>query len=234
MGNVPRIRYYDGYRDVVDGMVTQSLIHETGRRAVYEDSGNGARMIFKGSGFTYDEAGLLDGGIVSDFYLVAEDGERMQRIWAADIRIKNVAFEDSFSIYTWLFSEVYNADNKYFGSPDQDGLNAGKGNDQVWGAAGDDSLVFSLGNDRLRGGGGSDQFVIEMYSHRGTIVDFDAEGGVGEQDFIVLRNFEFADIDDIRRSGRHDTVIEVNSDRYTLLDVRPSELDETDFIYQPY
>jgi Ca2+-binding RTX toxin-like protein len=236
MGKVSRIRFYEGYREVLDGLVSQSLVEDKRSRAVYEDSENGARLLFEGSGFTYDEAGLLKGGIVSDFFLVAEDGERLQRISAADIRIRNVTFENPLSIYNWLFGKVYDTDNKYFGSRGPDGLNAGMGKDQVWGSAGDDSLAFSLGNDRLIGGGGSDDFIIELYSRRGTVVDFDADGSDGTQDHIVTRFFEFADIEelgDIRRSGRHDTVIEMASHWFKLLDVRPSELDETDFIYDP-
>ena len=107
-------------------------------------------------------------------------------------------------------------------------MNGEGGNDILEGRGGADTLSGGIGKDILVGGVGFDTFVFTTDFGRDVITDFNADGGPGAQDHIQAT---FPGAEDVHKSGKHDTVVDFGSgDTLTLLNVKPSHLDASDFI----
>jgi hypothetical protein len=76
----------------------------------------------------------------------------------------------------------------------------------------------------MTGGTGFDTFICTA-SDDDTIMDFDARGGIGKQDFIDINGTDF----DAVRSGRN-TIVTVAGDEILLIGIKPKEIDASDFI----
>ncbi len=113
-----------------------------------------------------------------------------------------------------------------FGAGGKDKLNGGGGTDTLSGGAKRDVLIGSKGADVLTGGAGSDRFIFKKTDGNDTITDF--QDGL---DKIVVKSgaSSFSDLDISRVDG--DTVIDFARVSITLEDIRPVDIDVSDFIF---
>jgi Ca2+-binding RTX toxin-like protein len=82
------------------------------------------------------------------------------------------------------------------------------------------------GSDRMTGGRGSDTFVFgSNQSGRDVIIDFDAVGGVGRQDFLLISS-EY----NLAKSGNNTIITYGDGDEILLLGVKPKQIDDSDFV----
>jgi len=113
------------------------------------------------------------------------------------------------------------------GSNDHDLLAGIDGSDRLSGKGGDDLLHGGRGDDRLTGGGGSDVFKFYQDDNsRDVVTDFDANGGLGDQDQLDLQGYAYQ----VQKLGKHNTLITFDDEEIVLLDVKPAEIDDTDFV----
>jgi Ca2+-binding RTX toxin-like protein len=125
-----------------------------------------------------------------------------------------------------VLGRIFSGNLKMIGTAGDDFLETGRGNDQVLGGKGNDTLDGGLGKDVLTGGAGSDTFHFIVGDGYDTITDFDADGGIGHQDFI---SGNFSDVTSIDQVGAN-TVIHFGAhDTLTLLHVNTTQIDANDF-----
>jgi len=198
----------------------------TGNKAVVKDGASLDQLIFEGDHLTYRD-GLINSGTIDRLTIANEAGKPVQTFSNLHINARNLTGETMLEFTESLFQRILTRDTQVIGTRLDDVIQTSIGDDRLLGGGGDDILHAGPGRDVLIGGTGNDTFFFVGGSGRDTIVDFDADGGAGRQDFI---DAVFFDIDDIRRDGR-DTIIDFgDGERIRLLDVRPSHIDESDFI----
>nr|MDJ0820284.1 VCBS domain-containing protein [Paracoccaceae bacterium] len=123
-------------------------------------------------------------------------------------------------------------DDALLGGSGNDTLAGGRGDDLIVGGRGDDVLRGGIGDDTLIGGRGDDTFVFAAGSQHDIVLDFHAGGSV---DKIVLRNLGLTSLADVFAVGQDTSVgfvLQVGSDRLTLIGVSSSELTAEDFVFQ--
>jgi serralysin len=135
--------------------------------------------------------------------------------------------DDPYALETFLFS----FNDTIVGSMAGAYIKAGAGNDMVSGRGGNDEIYGGIGKDVLVGGLGNDLFVFARGDGKDIIVDFDAKGGIGNQDHILLTGDTFDTLEFQRRGD--DVVVQLGEgDMLRLLDVKLRDFDETDFMRQ--
>lgn len=192
---------------------------------------NDLTMVLTGTGFAADDEGLSAGKIKSVNFFNAE-GDKLATV--TDISISAAAFSDRlnetdttnvFLNLAFKGKDVHRASNL------GDTLFAGKGNDRLIGGDGTDSLFSGAGRDRLSGGDGGDLFYYRKGDGHDVILDFDAVGGFGEQDFVSVDNDMVADAT-IRKSGRSDTLVDFGGgDTILFRGVKPAQIDKFDDMF---
>jgi len=119
------------------------------------------------------------------------------------------------------------ASNALSGFDGADTIRGGGGNDVIKGGIGMDMLEGGSGKDRLTGGDDVDLFFFRRGFSKDVITDFDAKGGVGNQDFIeIMADAKF----DIEKDGRNTVIDFGKGSTLTLLDVRASQVTDADFM----
>jgi hypothetical protein len=130
------------------------------------------------------------------------------------------------AVFAIWFSTVIDGAN-FIGTRNAEVMEGYGANDWLRGLGGADTLAGRSGNDRLYGGKDSDVFVFEADWGKDRIMDFDPSGGPGQQDFI---DADPADIVDKDRDGKNTVLDFGNGDTLTLMNVKPSEITDADFL----
>jgi Ca2+-binding RTX toxin-like protein len=187
---------------------------------------NDFTMVLTGTGLAGDSEGLTAGKIKSVNFFNA-DSDKLATV--TDILVNATAFSerlnetDTASVFVNLAfkgKDVHRASNL------GDTLLAGKGNDRLIGGDGVDSLFSGGGKDKLSGGDEGDLFYYRKGDGRDVILDFDAVGGPGEQDFVSVDNGMVNDAT-IRKSGKNDTLVDFgDGDSILFKGVKPGQIDK--------
>jgi Ca2+-binding RTX toxin-like protein len=179
-------------------------------------------VTFRGKGFVYDGDGDLIEGTVTSVTFTSGDNDyiKLSGLSLSAVHAQQLA-EDSPLL---IFLEQMTGKDRVFGSADNDRLVGLAGDDFLFGKAGNDVLDGGFGKNVLTGGKGFDTFVCTA-TDGDTIMDFDARGGIGKQDFIDINGTNF----DVARSGRN-TIVTVLGDEILLIGIKPKEIDASDFI----
>jgi len=194
----------------------------TSHYASYTDGNNFQRIVFKGSGLTY-EGDKITGGTVDKIIFENSDGQAMVTLTDGNFNAKQITHiltgENGVEIF---LDTIRSGKDTITGSDISDYLNGGMGNDTIDGGKSADTLYGGKGNDRLHGAAGSDTFLIAP--GKDIVDDFDANGGGSKQDYIDGHKSDF----DIEKSG-HDVILHSDQGTLTLLDVKMSEITAADF-----
>jgi len=180
-------------------------------------------VTFEGKGFVYDGNGDFIQGTVTSVTFTSGDNDylTLSGLNISAVHAQQLA-EDSPLL---IFIEQMAGRDRVFGSADSDRLVGMGGDDFLFGKAGNDVLDGGFGRNVLTGGKGFDTFICTASDGGDKIMDFDAHGGIGKQDFIDINGTEF----DVHRSGRN-TVVTVLDDEILLIGIKPREIDASDFI----
>lgn len=187
---------------------------------------SGYSLVLKGKGLVYDGADLV-GGKIETISLFNTEGTLCMSVTGSVLQADNLF---STSLGVWGLDVVQKAmsgNDKAIGSIGDDFLFGGAGRDTLLGKAGDDVIQGGLGNDRMTGGNGADSFLKEFEVDHDVITDFQSEGDLALHDQITT----YVGGWEVRKSGR-DTIVEFsNGSTITLLDFKPSQLDDGDIYY---
>lgn len=214
---------YDTPREIDDGALTLG----TDRKAVFEDHASGDKMILEGKGLEYEQ-GILSDGKVQKLSFVDASGEKFLLISGFNIDARFLVGHDILEQVEFLSKTINEKDLRIIGTGRTDLLFSLGGDDVIFGRGGHDTLSGGEGKDVLIGGVGNDYFVFYEGFGRDTVRDFDASGGLGHQDYIQAI---YDDIEAITRSGKNTIVDFGDGDRLTLIDIRPSQIGESDFVF---
>ncbi|CAN7419259.1 calcium-binding protein [Rhizobium sp. LjRoot254] len=196
----------------------------SGRSARFiETSGGADQIILFGENFTYSSNNIV-GGVIERIVFSNVSGAGYATISGLNINAKQ--FDDAAPLsFNALLEAATKGDDLAKGSNDNDFLYSGLGNDRLVGLDGEDEFLGYAGRDRMTGGEGSDVFRFLHNDGRDVITDFDANGGTGNQDFIkTMLEFE------IRKSGINTVIDFGEGNMVTLLNVKLSDVDISDFI----
>lgn len=165
----------------------------------------------------------LTGGTVDTIVFTDESGNRVANIKGFQLSLSE--YYEAFGGHPPDFDQIVRAAmagrDTVLGSTRGEALYGYGGADVIKGGNGRDDLHGGPGWDKLTGGKGSDQFFFQPGDGRDVIKDFDARGGPGRQDFIVIENG--GDIS-IHKHG-HDTLIRYGNGAEILLeDVARSDI----------
>lgn len=186
---------------------------------------DGDRIIFKGSDLTYKN-GLLTSGVVDSFVFQNEAGKKLVSFTGIDFDAATVSAAPPQALLEYTFIFGLRHDNLMLGSKGSDEMNGMLGNDVIKGFAGGDRLSGGVGNDVLTGGSGEDEFSFSSGDGRDRITDFDADFGDGKQDLL---DADFGDIVSITNVKGNATINFGDGDVVTLVGVKASEIDISDF-----
>jgi len=198
----------------------------TKTKAVFMDFSTGQRVVLEGQALDF-ENGLLVGGTVQKLSFVTAEGEVKQTISNFKVNA-GLLGGDTFSDQMLDLATRF-----FFNGIKVVGANVGEpiatflGNDILLGRGGDDTLNGGTGNDKYTGGTGNDTFIFATGGGKDTITDFDAVGGAGLQDYISAT---FPGADAITEDGKNTIIDFGGGDTLTLLNVKPTQIDVSDFI----
>jgi Ca2+-binding RTX toxin-like protein len=196
--------------------VTQSNNH----KAIYHDPMLLNSLVVEGTKLKYKDGDFVSGEVDK---MTFKDAEGLT-IATFKGEIKN--FDDIHEFIGSGFGENYMfmGNDKIVGSGYADTLHGGASRDKVSGRGGEDIIMGGRGKDQLTGGSDSDTFYFFEGDGHDVITDFDAIGLDGEQDYLGC-----PEPLSIKKSG-HDTVLTFEGGgTLTLLDVKPSQIDNADF-----
>jgi len=202
------------------------LLQATKSKFVIQSTG-GDQLVFTGKKFDYD-GGFIADGTVTGIEVRNDTGQLIQRGFNFSIDAGTAYGDNWNTVYASLAIQILTNGAKVTGSKGDDRqLIFLGGNDVVDGRGGDDFIDGGAGRDRLTGGLGSDTFGFRDGNGRDVITDFDADGGVGQQDFIdATYPGDLAVI----QVGKNTIINFGDGDTLTLLGVKASHIDATDFI----
>jgi hypothetical protein len=214
--------FYTGDEDLNDF----ALMSGTKTRAVFVDRTSLDEVIVEGKNLDYSR-GILKSGIVEKFTRADSSGDKFLSVENFKVDARFLLGDTFFEQFGEITSRAVRGNLRAIGTNLDDAIGPGNKNEILIGRGGDDRLAGGLGRDILTGGTGNDTFVFVASYANDVITDFDATGGVGFQDLI---DGAFADLEAIVKSGK-DTVIDFGGgDTLTLLNVKPREIDATDFL----
>lgn len=218
------LELFDAYKEAEFAFTNGSFANGNRRMAAYKgDEGDG--FVLRGEGFTYDD-GLVDQGFITSLTYVDSEVGALQRISGFRANAGQIAATNISEFLEQLGEVGIPLSAKVIGSSKNDIIVAASGSDIILGGKGADEIDGGAGRDRLTGGRGPDVFVFEQGSGKDVIVDFDAHGGLGAQDLI---DASFSNDAVIRRDGKNTVLDWGHGDTLTLLNVKPAEIDGTDF-----
>jgi len=210
--------YYSNATEVTNSSETE---------ATYVDNNNFNSITLYGTKLKFEQGDLVSGTVTK---VVFKDAEGLAM---ATVKGEYTNFDKiDDAIGTPLFDELlFSGNDKFAGSVAGDTLLGHKGNDRLAGRGGEDEIWGGRGDDRMTGGGGSDTFYffVKSLDYKGdghdVITDFDAIGIDGEQDYLGCPKPL-----SIKKSG-HDAVLTFEGgNTLTLLDVKPSQITDADFV----
>lgn len=211
-----------------DSPQLSTLFFDSGSKtkAVLSDPESGDRLIFEGRNFKYEE-GKIVSGTIDKMVLTDDKGRPFQEFSDLNLNAGFVAgAEDMLDFASYVYYWAQSGDVRLIGTNLDDELATQGGKDKLLGRGGSDALSGGLGKDMLTGGKGNDTFVFAEGFGKDAITDFDALGGAGAQDLI---DAVYADIISISNSGKNTVIDFGEGDVLTLLNVKKSDVDETDF-----
>lgn len=209
MARVTYTRYFGEHGELEEIYNIDRLeISSSARTRVEYVDNTGDSIVFDGVRLNV-EGGEMVAGRVSAFRFVDDGGERLINVGNGN----------------WSAAELSGG---LFGGSGIRGLliEAYAGNDRFFGSRNGDILYGAGGQDTLRGGKGEDWFLFGHGDGRDVVLDFDANGGEGKQDFIRQFSNDF----EIRRDGENTVIDFGGGDTLTLLDVRRSQISSADFM----
>lgn len=214
--------YYTTNPDYAQLFITTA----TRSKTVCVDTASGHQIIFEGRNFKYED-GRINSGTITDLILADDEGTPLQSVSNLKLNVGIVSGTNMYDFASDAVAHVIFGNVKILGCSLDDSISGNRGNDRVLGRAGADSLEGGEGRDILTGGIGNDTFIFRIDQERDTITDFDADGGVGQQDFIQST---FPGGGSVSQSGS-DTVIDFgNGDVFVLKNVDADHIDATDFV----
>jgi len=102
-----------------------------------------------------------------------------------------------------------------------DSLHGGAGKDRLYGDGGNDYIFGGADNDRMTGGKGSDSFHFSSGNGQDVVIDFDAKGGGGKQDYVSLYEW---DTFTVHKAGKNNTMLDFGEgETLTLLGVKRAD-----------
>jgi Ca2+-binding RTX toxin-like protein len=179
-------------------------------------------ITFEGKGFVYDAGSEFIEGTVTSVTFTSGSNDYF-RISGLDLSAAE-ARDMVEDIPLLVLVDQMAGKDRVYGSAGNDQLEGQSGDDFLFGKAGNDIINGNDGNNVMTGGTGFDTFVCTA-SDDDTIMDFDARGGIGKQDFIDIMGTDF----DVARSGRN-TVVTVAGDEILLIGIKPRQIDASDFV----
>jgi len=197
-------------------------IHSGGFAEFVPEDASNLTITFAGKGFVYDgDSDFIEGTVRSITFTVGVND--YFKLSGLDLTATHaqILVED---IPLLLMIEQMAGKDRVLGSAGADTLAGFFGNDYLAGKGGNDVLDGGFGNNILSGGTGFDTFLCTATDDN-TILDFDARGGIGKQDFIDINGTDF----DVERSGRN-TLVTVAGDEILLIGIKPKDIDIGDFI----
>jgi Ca2+-binding RTX toxin-like protein len=188
--------------------------------------GDSNEILLRGTGFKYRDGELVAGTITSIVFQNS-DGDNYMRISKVELNAKRLPeLTDQFD--EKLYDLATRGNDTLIGTSEDQWLTGGRGADRLRGRGEQDILAGGQGNDTYTGNGGSDYFFTGIGQGRDVVTDFDPnpEGNdQSSQDYFTDRGGEY----EIRKRG-NDTIIDYgHGDMLILLNVKRSDVDNTDF-----
>ncbi|MEM9966720.1 MAG: calcium-binding protein [Pseudomonadota bacterium] len=124
-------------------------------------------------------------------------------------------------------------DDRLFGGQGRDILDGGEGADRMHGDAGFDTIIGGAGDDLIYGGFNADEFVFATDHGHDTLADFEAQNDNEFINFIGVSGLDaFQDVLNGSVQTGSDVIITTGTaSSIRLLNVKLSDLDETDFAF---
>lgn len=191
--------------------------------------GNSDQVILKGRNLTYAD-NMLIGGTVTRMIYADEMGNPYAVISGFEYKAKFLGYDgDGYLQHFSLNQHFIQQSNLILGSGDAETIQGSGGRDILRGFGGDDWLFGGPGKDVYTGGKGNDGFYVDGDEGRTVITDFDATGGDGRQDKLLVHEIDY----EKRRAG-DDTIVTLDENTSVrLLGVRPSQITDADFQLYP-
>jgi Ca2+-binding RTX toxin-like protein len=196
----------------------------TARKIVQEE--NGKTIIIEGHGMKVKQDTMIS-GVIDSVLITDSDGKKLYFADNIDMDAKATYAPviQGMVLHTFYFGRW--RDDLILGSTGNDELLGLVGNDTIKGRDGDDLIDGGAGNDILSGDAGSDRFVFKTHYGRDRILDFDADGSDGAQDFI---KGDFGSIVS-KTNVDGNAVLDFGSkDVLTLVGVAAEAIDAGDFV----
>lgn len=230
--------------DKLDGSDGSDVLNGAGGNDVVK-GGAGIDTLYGGSGddrlISGSDGDLMFGGAGDDRFYVGSNADRVRE--DAGEGHDSVFAKDDFFLFPTASIELLSAaDTKAFatinltgndfsqkiiGNASANRLEGLGGKDVLEGNKGADTLEGGAGKDRLTGGKGSDEFQLQLGDGKDVITDFDATGGGGKQDYLLIaEGMTYA-----KRSahGGRDTILDFGDDQtITLLNVKRADFSGAD------
>jgi Ca2+-binding RTX toxin-like protein len=203
-----------------------TLISSSKSKIVFLTAG-GDFVTMTGKKFDFEGGTLVD-GTATGITVADNDGTIAQKLSKFSIDAGTATGDNWLQVYQSIGIQALAPGVKAIGSKFDDlALFTFIGKDIIDGRKGNDVIGGGGGNDRLTGGAGSDTFNFSTGNDKDVITDFDADGGVGAQDFIdATYPGDLA----ITQSGKNTVINFGDGDTLTLLGVKASQIDATDFV----
>lgn len=183
-------------------------------------------MVLKGTGFDSDETSLTAGKITSVTFFNA-DGQKLSMV--TDISIKATSFFDELSetdTTSAFLKLAFKGKDKMTASDLGDMLFAGKGDDVLKGGDGFDFFFAGKGRDKITTGADGDVIMYAAGDGKDVITDFDITGD--DRDAIDVE-FEMSQSVDVRKSGKHDTLLDFgDGDTILLVGVKAKNFEPSE------
>lgn len=226
MAKTSTIQYFDRFYTEPTDLTSLWMLSATKTKVVCEDPSSHNRVILEGENLVV-ERGMIVGGTIEDMTVGDTHGKPFYTFSDFKVDSRLVAQDTMFLFTVEVLQRAILGNNKFIGSSHGDDVHTGDGNDILLGKGGDDKIGGSAGTDIMTGGGGNDTFDFATGDGKDTITDFDAEGGAGFQDLIGA---DFTAVVSITKSGKNTVIDFGHGDTLTLLDIKPSHIDNTDFV----
>jgi Ca2+-binding RTX toxin-like protein len=227
MPRLTTIQFHEEYYSASLDLASPLFIERATRsRTVCTDTTSGDHVIFVGRNFKYED-GRINSGTIEKMILADDNGDPLQSVSGMKLNVGIVSGTNMYDFATDALTRVVLGNLKALGSSLDDFITSNKGNDRIFGRGGDDTLEGGAGRDQLTGGAGLDTFTFKAGQGRDTIMDFDADGGPGNQDHI---EGTFPGGGNISQSGDNTIVDFGGGDVFVLKNVLATQIDATDFI----
>lgn len=219
-------RYAEDAATQIGGLVLADFtVSSSNSKVVSFETDAGYEIELRGSGLKVRDGVVVAGEITKT--TLFKEGEAFITVSGSHEDARKFDHSSFEPFFIDLNTALLNSSSKMIGSNGDDAIGASKGRDVMLGRGGNDTLVGMEGNDRMTGGAGNDTFQFVQGYGKDIVTDFDAIGGVGNQDLIGGVDFDAVVV---RASGKN-TIIDLGGgDTLTLLNVHKADIDATDFV----